>query len=70
MWYVGNENDEAFFLKLDQENAFDRVSLEYLHKVLHHYGFGANFRKWNEILYHDTRSAVKWNRLCYQIFLE
>ena len=47
---------------MDKENAFDRVSHEYLFKVLDAFGFGPNFKKWVKILYTDISSAVIVNQ--------
>lgn len=55
------EEIEGYILKLDQEKAFDRISHQYLFKVLEKFGFGSTFIKWIKIFYKDIRSAVKLN---------
>lgn len=55
------EKSEGYLLKIDQEKAFDRVSHNYLFKVLEAMGFGNIFCKWIRIFYTDIYSAVKSN---------
>ena len=40
---VNKNNEEACFLFLDQEKAFDRVNHSFLFKVLQQFGFGESF---------------------------
>ena len=57
-----SEKDELNFLvKIDQEKAFDRVSHQYMFKVLKKFDFGDNFIKWIKILYNNIKSSVKCN---------
>jgi len=46
---------------VDQLKAFDRVSHDYLFKILRHFGFGPSFLRWVEILYKDAMRSVKVN---------
>ena len=48
-------------LLLDKEKAFDRLSWEYMTKVLEAKRFGPDFRKWIAILYHASSSRLKIN---------
>ena len=48
-------------ISVDQLKAFDRVSHDYLFKILRKFGFGPYFLRWIEILYTDTMSSVKVN---------
>ena len=48
-------------LLLDQEKAFDKVSHQFLQRVLEKMGFGSNFRKWIRLLYTDAQSKIKIN---------
>ena len=58
MAYIKSKNIPAIFLNIDQEKAFDRVSHEYLFKVIKSFGFGPNFQKWIKILYKDIKSKI------------
>jgi hypothetical protein len=44
-------SEKGFFLFLDMEKAFDRVSYEFTKKGLDAYGFGARFQKWVGMMY-------------------
>ena len=57
--FVDQKQLGAVFVSLDQQKAFDRVSWEYMHRVLGKFGFGPNFQKWVQILYNDITSSVK-----------
>lgn len=59
--YSLSENIHAYILKIDSEKAFDRVSHDYLFKLLPHFGLGENFIEWIKILYTDISSAIKCN---------
>ncbi len=59
--YVEDVNDEAYLVKIDQEKAFDRVSHEFLFKVLRKFNFGPNFRSLVKLLYNGIRSCIKCN---------
>lgn len=48
-------------LSLDQEKAFDRVSLPFLFAVLERVGFGARIREWVRLLYEGAVSKFKVN---------
>ncbi|KAG1928992.1 hypothetical protein F2P79_023214 [Pimephales promelas] len=48
-------------LSLDQEKAFDRVSLSFLFKVLERVGFGEGIRAWVRLLYEGAESRVRVN---------
>ena len=49
--YATGKQDTAIIFSLDQEKAFDRVSHNFLIKVLSKFGFGPRFCKWIETLY-------------------
>lgn len=59
--YAIEEDIPAYILKIDSEKAFDRISHDYLFKLLSHFGFGDNFIQWVKILYTHASSAVKCN---------
>lgn len=48
-------------LSIDQENAFDRVSLSFLFAILERVGFGASIRVWVHLLYKGVVSKFKVN---------
>ena len=54
-------NDEAAFIFLDQEKAFDRVNHLLLFKVMRKYGFGTNFISWIQRLYGNAATRVMIN---------
>ena len=59
--YVDDKNMSAAIISLDQSKAFDRVSHEYLFKVLHSFGFGTQFISLVKLLYSDIYSSVLVN---------
>jgi len=54
-------DDPSGVLFLDFTKAFDRVNHDFMHRVLEHYGFGPNFKRWVRILYQDATSYIKIN---------
>ncbi|CAC5415415.1 unnamed protein product [Mytilus coruscus] len=69
MELVERDDLEGYFLKLDQANAFDRVSHTYLLEVLKKFGFGDRFVKWISIFYNGINSAVKCNGFLTKYFV-
>ena len=59
--YVDFKKEEGFLIKIDQENAFDRVSHCFIIKVLNKFNFGNKFISCIKILYNDIKSSVKIN---------
>jgi hypothetical protein len=60
--YVEQKGLSCAFISLDLEKAFDRVSHEWIHKVLDSYGLGPVFKKWVKILYTDISSSIIVNQ--------
>ena len=59
---LANKNDEdAAFLFLDQEKAFDRVNHDFLYKVLQQFGLGSFFIHWVKLLYSNASTRVNLN---------
>ncbi|CAC5388981.1 unnamed protein product [Mytilus coruscus] len=58
---IEQENFEGYLLKIDQQNAFDRVDHKYLFSVLEKFGFGDKFINWIKIFYTEIFSTVKCN---------
>ena len=58
MKYAEEEDIEAYLAQIDFEKAFDSIEWPFLLKVLEHYNFGENFRRWIKILYTDIQSCV------------
>ena len=48
-------------MAIDYTKAFDSVDFGYIHKMLHVFNFGENFRKWISILYSGGTSCVTNN---------
>ena len=59
--YTDDKNSGAAIISLDQSKAFDRVSHDYLFKVLHTFGFGEQFISLVKLLYTDIFSKVLAN---------
>lgn len=51
----------GFYLSVDLEKAFDRVSHVFLFRCLEVFGFGPVFRQWIELLYGQAASVIKCN---------
>ena len=59
---LANKNDmEAALLFLDQEKAFDRVSHDFLFKVLDKFGIGSYFSNWVKTLYSNSSTRINVN---------
>ena len=63
-----NRNVSSIFISFDQAKAFDRVSHEYLFRVLTAFGFGASLIKWIALLYNDIYSQVLVNGYLSEAF--
>ena len=48
-------------VSIDQLKAFDRVSQDFPHKTLQHFGFGPIFRHWISTIYNNSTSSIKVN---------
>ena len=59
--YTNDKNMSAAIISLDQSKAFDRVSHEYLFKVLTKFGFGPQFISLVKLLYNNISSSVLVN---------
>ena len=59
--YVDQNKHAGILLFIDNEKAFDRVSHQYLFKLLQAYNFGSDFRKWIELLYFQSNASVMVN---------
>ena len=55
------EGKGAAFILVDEEKAFDRMSIKFILKTLKQFGFGDRFINWVRIIYTDISSAVKIN---------
>ena len=58
---INEQENEAAFIFLDQEKAFDRISHNFLFKTLEKFGFGNNFINWIKIFYNNVNSQIKLN---------
>ena len=58
---INKQENEAAFIFLDQEKAFDRISHNFLFKTLEKFGFGNNFIDWIKIFYKNVNSQIKLN---------
>ena len=56
--FVREKNLPLALINLDQEKAFDRVNRRFLRRVLEKMNFGPSFRRWVDVIYQDTQSAV------------
>lgn len=60
-YWTADRRTETFFLSIDQEKAFDRVSHDFLWFVLQRAGFGDEFQRLVRVLYSDAESRVLVN---------
>lgn len=66
--YCDEENVHAAIISFDQAKAFDRVSHDYLCRVLRAYGFGDIFIRWVSLMYTDISSSVLVNGFISESF--
>lgn len=59
--YANESNTPLTLISIDQLKAFDRVSHEFLFKVLWKFGFGPVFQQWIKTIYNTASSSVKVN---------
>ncbi|KAJ1125470.1 hypothetical protein NDU88_003902 [Pleurodeles waltl] len=59
--YITDQNIRAALVCLDQEKAFDRVSHEFMERVLQVFGLGERFCNYVRIMYTDIFSSVMVN---------
>ena len=59
--YINTTDGSAALIFLDQEKAFDRMSLSFTLKTLKGFGFGECFIDWIKTIYKDVKSCVKIN---------
>ena len=55
------EDDEAAFLFIDQEKAFDSTDHDLLFMTMESFGFGDYFIKWIKVLYSNASTQIKIN---------
>ena len=58
---ANNENEQAAFIFLDQEKAFDRVDHDFLFKVMKNFGIGDIFISWVKTIYANATAMVNIN---------
>ena len=58
---IEEDNLEGYLIKVDQQNAFDRIDHKYLFHILEKFGFGESFINWIRIFYTEIFSSVKCN---------
>ena len=58
---IEQDNIEGYLIKVDQQNAFDRIDHKYLFHILDKFGFGDKFIDWIKIFYSEIFSSVKCN---------
>ena len=56
--YAREKNIPLALISLDQEKAFDRVNRRFLRRILEKMNFGPDFRRWIDVIYTGTQSAV------------
>ena len=61
--YANETNTPLALISIDQLKAFDRVSHDFLSKVLHKFSFGPVFQQWIKTIYNNICSSVKVNGL-------
>ena len=58
---IEDQNDDAIFLLLDQEKAFDKIEWDWLFATLKHFNFGTKFISWLQTMYQNARSCILTN---------
>ena len=58
---IAEDTDQGYFLLLDQEKAFDRVSQKYLFMILEKLGFKGNFLSMVKSMYDNITSTIVIN---------
>jgi len=66
--YCYTANVPCIFVSYDQAKAYDKVSHEYLFKVLSAFGFGDSFIRWVSLFYTDISSRVIVNGYLSEAF--
>jgi hypothetical protein len=59
--YCEYKQSRCAIISFDQAKAFDRVSHDFIFRVLRAFGFGESFIRWIFVLYFDTRSRILVN---------
>jgi hypothetical protein len=55
-------------LKLDFENAFDRIDYQAIMEVLRHNGFGPKWKQWMRMVMSSGTSSILLNRVPEKVF--
>ena len=63
-----DRQDSNLILSIDQEKAFDRVSHDWMIRVIEKCNFGPNFTKWIRILYSNPTSHILVNHTLSEAF--
>ena len=58
---ANKEDEQAAFIFLDQEKAFDRVNHEFLYKTMRAFGIGEEFTQWISKIYSNATSVLNIN---------
>lgn len=58
---IDKQDEDATFILLDQEKAFDRVEWDWLHATLKYYNFGDKFIEWINTFYKHAKSCIVTN---------
>ena len=67
--YCEQKRCQCAIVSYDQTKAFDRVSHEFLFRVLKAFGFNDSFIKWIQVLYNSVSSRVLVNGFLSDVFL-
>ena len=57
--HIRNRKNKGLILSVDIEAAFDSLSWNFVDRVLHHYGFGTQFRKTMNMLYMNSNNFAR-----------
>ena len=66
--YAKNNNKTSLLLLIDLKKAFDSISFKFIEQTLIYFGFGANLRKWINILLHDFKACINHSGNVSQLF--